>query len=145
MVILEGIRLLQWNCCGLRGKLPLLQTLLHNIDILCAQESLLWTRNNFWINGFNLVRKDISSSNERGICILIRNNIFFSILDLSSFSYPSSKSKAYHCLLTMILYINIYRHPNQYTSFSFYKNLLFFLRANFSNFIIVGDLNAHHS
>jgi len=147
MVFSEGIRLLQWNCCGLRGKLPLLQTLLQNIDILCAQESLLWSRNNLWVNGFNLVRKDITSSNERGICILIRNNISFSTLDLSFISHPSVEIQGISLSLdnNPLAIINIYRHPNQYTSFSFYENLLFFLRANFTNFIIVGDLNAHHS
>jgi len=68
MNISDNIRLIQWNCYGIRGKLPQLQIVANEVDIMCIQESMQWTHNNFWLKGFKIVRKDIASSNQRGIC-----------------------------------------------------------------------------
>jgi len=38
----EYIRIIQWNCCSIREKLPQLQAISHSFDIICVQESLLW-------------------------------------------------------------------------------------------------------
>jgi len=56
MAHLSALKLTQWNCCGIRGKLPQLQALAPSFDILCLQETLLWQRNKFWLRGFNAVR-----------------------------------------------------------------------------------------
>jgi len=95
---------------------------MQNTDILCAQESLLCTHSNFWIKGFNLIRKDIVSSNERDICILIKHNIPFNTLDLSSFFYSSVEVQGISISVDNepLAIINIYRHPNQHTPFAFY-------------------------
>jgi len=39
MNISGSIRLIQWNCCGIRGKLPQLQIIANEVDIMCIQES----------------------------------------------------------------------------------------------------------
>jgi len=65
MNILGDIRLIQWNCCGIRGKLPQLQAIAKVVDIMCIQESMLWPQNNFWLRGFKVVRKDIVLSNPK--------------------------------------------------------------------------------
>jgi len=51
---------MQWNCCGIRRKLPHLQATAYMYDVICIQESLLWPHNSFWINGFNVIRKNIT-------------------------------------------------------------------------------------
>jgi len=89
MASLNDIKLVQWNCCGIRSKIPQLQAFAPSFDNLCLQETLLWQHNKFWLNGFNMVRKDIISSSERGICILISNKFDYLILDLSPFLHAS--------------------------------------------------------
>jgi len=79
MVIIDKLQLMQWNCCGIRGKLPYLQSVSQTCDILSIQESLLWPHNNCWLNCFNLIRRDITSFGERDICILVRNNLSYSV------------------------------------------------------------------
>jgi len=102
-----------------------LQASLQNIDVLCVQESLLWAHNNFWIKGFNLIRRDIVSPKEKDICTLIKNNISFQTLDFSSISHPSVEL---HISITVdseqLAIVNIYRHPNQVTFFAFFDLIL---------------------
>jgi len=64
-------------------------TATNEFDVMCIQESLLWPHNSFWINDFKVIRKDITSSNQRGICTLVRENLIFSVIDLSAFSHLS--------------------------------------------------------
>ncbi|KYN17860.1 RNA-directed DNA polymerase from mobile element jockey, partial [Trachymyrmex cornetzi] len=75
--------ILQWNCCGARSKLPQLQAISKNYDIICIQESLLSPSSTFSLRGFYTLRADITKPGTRGICIVIRYNIVFSIIDLS--------------------------------------------------------------
>jgi len=77
MNISGDIRLIQWNCCGIRGKLPQLQVIAKDVDIMCIQESMLWPHNNFWLRGFKVVRRNIVSSNQRGLYMLVRENLIF--------------------------------------------------------------------
>jgi len=147
MTILGGIQLMQWNYYGIRSKLPYLQATEHLYDVICIQESLLRPHNSFWIRGFNTIRKDIISSNERGTCILLRDNLTYSVLDLSPFTHSSLELQG----ITLIqdneplAVINIYRHPNQLTSFFILDHLMSFTFDRYKNIIFIGDMNAHHS
>jgi len=40
MYISDCICLIQWNCCGIRSKLPQLQHIASEVDIMCLQELL---------------------------------------------------------------------------------------------------------
>jgi len=126
----DGIQILQWNCRGIRGKLPQLQAFANEYDvmciqvsllwahnIMCIQESLLWPHNFFNINGFKTIRKDITVSNQQGICILVRDNLAFSTLNLNAFDHTTFEALGIvlHCDNEPIVIINIYRRPNQYT------------------------------
>jgi len=151
MARLNGIKLVQWNCCGIRSKVPQLQAFAPFFDILCLQETLLWQQNKFWLNGFNIVRKDIISSPDRGICILISNKFDYTVLDLSPFLHTSIevqgiilKHKYYQDNQPLVI-INIYRHPNQFTPPSILDGLLQTVFKNYSKVLISGDFNAHHS
>jgi len=114
---------------------------------MCIQESLLWPHNSFWINVFKTIRNDITSSNQRGICTLIRKNLIFSYIDLSAFNHPSWEIQDIILPLDndLLVLVNIYRHPNQITPFSSYNQLFSFILNKYNKVIFVGDFNAHHS
>jgi len=137
---------MQWNYCDVRGKLLYLQAISHSFDVLCIQESLLWPHNSFWIRGFNSIRRDIVSSNERGTCILESDKLTYSVLNLSPFIHSSLELQE----ITLIhnnepLVVNIYRLLNQFTPLSILDYLLQFLFAKFKNIIITENVKAHHS
>jgi len=141
---------LQWNCCGIKSKLPHLRAISYSFDVLCIQESLLRTNDRFWIKGF--IRKDIVASNERDICILISDKLIFSVIDLSPFVHSSIEIQS----ITLIrnneslgIYrhsneVNIYRHSNKVIPLSILDNLLYFLFAKYKN-VIAADVNVHYS
>jgi len=147
MNISGDFRLMQWNCCGIRSKLPQMQAIANDLDIMCIQESLLRPDNKFWLKGFNVLRKDIVSPYQRGICILIKNNFIYSKINLNNFNHPSWEIQgiAVSVANDLIAIVNVYRHPNLTTPYNVYHQLFFFLLANYRNFIVVGDFNAHHS
>jgi len=148
MYISDCIRLIQWNCCGIRNKLPQLQHIASEVDIMCLQESLLWSHNYFRINGFKVIRNDIITSNQRGTCILIRENLIFRVFNFSKFYHPSWEIQGIILPLDgdkdSLVIINIYRYPNQITPFNIFNLLLTTLTNNFRKIVLVGDFNAHH-
>jgi len=146
MNISGDTRILHWNCCGIRSKLPQLQHIASNIDVICIQESMLKPHNQFWLKGFKVIRKDIVSPNQRGICMIIKDNLMFSNVDLSSFCHSSWEIQALtlYTVDDAIIIVNIYRHPNQFTPYNVYNQLLISLSNLCQKFIIMGDFNAHH-
>jgi len=145
----KEIRLIQWNCCGIRGKLPQLQQVSSEVDIMCIQESLLWLHNDFRINGFKAIRNDIAALNQRGICILVRESLVFAVIDLSAYYHPSWEIQGIRLPSNnnneSLVIINIYRHPNQVTSFNVINSLFSAMINSFRKVVFVGDYNAHHS
>lgn len=85
----NSLKILQWNCQGLRSKLPSLQFHAQDYDLICIQESLLQETNKLFLKGFHIVRKDISDPGLRSVCMCIKHNIPYSIVDLGHISHPS--------------------------------------------------------
>jgi len=82
----------------------------------------------------------------RGLCLLIRKDYRFSLVDLNHLSHPSVEFQAVslHCSLdSPVLIINLYRHSNSRTPFIFYSNL-FAAVSTYKYSLIIGDFNAHH-
>jgi len=139
-------QLVQWNCRGATGALPDILLLAKDFPVICIQESILLPSSNFRIPGFICIRLDINSPGMRGLCIAIRTDYRFSIMDLSHLSHSSLEIQAIllYCSLDFpILIVNLYRHPNSKTPSSFYNNL-FAAISSYKYSIIVGDFNAHH-
>jgi len=65
------------------------QYLANPYDVICLQESFLLPSSRFNILGFHVIRRDVTSPGIRGLCVLIRDNFLFSILDASCFFHPS--------------------------------------------------------
>lgn len=136
---------MQWNCRGLRGKLPEIQHLVNDLDLLCLQETLLTVTTNISLNGFSIIRSDMVNQGERGICIIIHKSITFRFINLDQFLHNSWELLAISIpfLNSNLLIINVYRHPNQSTPVRILKELFDFC-CDFEFFLLVGDLNAHH-
>jgi len=77
---------------------------------------------------------------------LIRENIIFSVIDLSALNHPSLEMLG--IMITAdnvsLAIINIYRHPNQTTPFAMFDQFISTLLNSFNKIIFVGDFNAHH-
>lgn len=141
----KTINVLQWNCQGLRSKIPILQNIAYDYDVICIQESILYRSSSFHLTVFSIVRGDITGNNLRGKCTLIRNNITFAIVDLSSFFDPSIEILGIVIEINNLqcLFVNFYRHPGRSTPFSIMNNLLK-LQEKFDLVLLVGDFNCHH-
>lgn len=57
--------------------------------ILCLQEILLRVGSPMSVKGFKLIRKSCEAPHTRGVAILIRSNIKFSVLDMWQMDHPS--------------------------------------------------------
>jgi len=139
------LRLLHWNCRGAFSSLPDLIYLANSYQILCVQESLLLPTSRFHFPGFDCIRSDITSPGSRGLCLLIRRDFRYSIVDLNlAHSSVEFQAILVHCSLdSPILVINLYRHSNIKTPFLFFSNL-FAAISTYKYFLVLGDFNAHH-
>jgi len=98
------------------------------------------------ISGFNLVRADIIGPNLRGLCLFVRKDFNFSIIDVSRLAHHSVEILGIlvHCSLdSPVVLLNVYRHPNSPTPFSFFHSLFSFISTH-KYAILLGDFNAHH-
>ncbi|XP_039315310.1 uncharacterized protein LOC120359924 [Solenopsis invicta] len=139
------VNILQWNCQGLRSKAATLQSLAYNYDIICIQETILYESNYFHLKGYHTVRRDITGPNMRGLCILIKENIFYSTIDLDAFSHPSLEILGIIIKVdnSQCLIVNTYRHPCRCTPFAVFNRLLE-LQDKFQLTLLIGDFNCHH-
>lgn len=141
-----GITVAHWNCQGLKDKIMLGVVDFDSFDVLCVQESFLRNHTDLVCKDFALIRKDISSPGNSGICMLIRNNLEFARVNLDDRSHSSLEIQGI-TLFTRdkrILIVNIYRHPHRLTPSKAWERI-FELQGSFPEMIVVGDFNAHHS
>lgn len=140
-----SLKVLQWNCQGLRGKLASLQFIAQDYDLLCIQESLLQESNKLSLKGFRIIRRDISGPSLRGICTCIRADIPFSIFGLDDIVHPSIEALGIVIYVddSPCLLVNVYRHPGQNTPHSVLDKL-FSYQHKFPYTLFLGDFNAHH-
>lgn len=141
----KTIKVLQWNCQGLRGKLTSLQLIAQDYGILCFQETLLQETNKLSLKGFHLIRGDISGPGLRGICIGVRADVSYSVIDLDDIAHPSIEvvSIVLNIDDSPCLVVNVYRHPGQNTPLSVWDRL-FSYQQKFPLTLFLGDFNAHH-
>jgi len=141
-----SLHVLQWNCRGARDKLTELQRLAVDYQIICLQETLLSAQSNISISGFNCIRSDVMNPGLRGLCFFVKNTYSFSAIDLTGLSHPTVEvlGISVNCSLdSPLIIINVYRHPNVQTPFSFFRNLFTFLSSK-KYTLMMGDFNAHH-
>ena len=117
------------------------------LDVLAIQETKLDVSNNnsdFYICGYELIRRDRLSDSGGGICFYIKSTINFSVrTDLNidelenlciEIRKPNSKP---------FIVVNWYRPPNSSTGlFSHLENLIARLDLTNLEFFLLGDMNA---
>ena len=104
-LLLDSLRVLQWNAGGLRARsIELLHFLSsHPVDLICIQESNLNSSSSFRIPGFSVLRSDRTHSRSGilsrdathasgGVVIFVRQGLSFSELSTSTLSSLDSYS-----------------------------------------------------
>ena len=113
----------------------------NNVDVLCVQETWISNNNPIFITGYNWVGTQPTKKKGRGIGILVRKSLKFTVEEIS---HDTNNVEI------IIIRINVdpgllkvgcvYIHPN--TPQEELNELEFYLD---SNIIMCGDFNAHHS
>lgn len=124
-----------------------------NIDILCISESRLSPHHNLrQINGYSIFRKDSRNTSERGVAIIVRDNLNVKIISCSH-SSPTSSQNLEHLTIQVqykkiksFLICCVYRHPDYHNKilnddYEELDNIFTNLISKNKNFYILGDFN----
>jgi len=98
----------------------------------------------FWVQlgtcGYN-------RSKYTGLCLFVRKDFNFSIIDVSRLAHHSAEILGIRVQCSLdspVVLLNMYRHPNSSTPFSFFRSLFSFISTH-KYAILLGDFNSHHS
>lgn len=78
-VIKGKFSIVHYNVQSVSSKIDLIESELHNFDIVCLTETWLDGRtsdNDILLNGFNLYRRDRGGDSYGGVCVYVKQNIF---------------------------------------------------------------------
>ena len=142
--------LVVWNARGIRGKIPELNNLINEIDILCVTESKLKEEDKLHMQGYNIERtnrRNNSNIGAGGTAIIIKKSITYQRLQLintpklcevTAVRINNIKHKE---TLTIIV---LYRQPgHQMIKKEWSQFMDQFKKVR--NLIITGDFNAHNT
>jgi len=79
--------------------------------------------------------------------LFVRNDYNFFVVDSIGLSHSSVEILGIFLSCSLdspVVILNVYRHPNSQTPFSFFLNLFSFF-SSYKYAVMVGDFNAHHS
>ena len=141
------LSILQWNCRGFRNKLSFISDLSH-IDIFYRNHCYFFIYLSIFLD-LMFSRRMFLSSNQRGICMYIRQNLVFEPLDTSLISHPSVEIQGIKIRInlksvfffTFLIFINI--QIRKKTSSNIFKKT-FNLFDKDSFVLLVDDFNAHY-
>ena len=139
----NGIKILQFNCNGIKGKLTELLTWMTKEDIKIAaiQETKLNKNSKLSDTpGYTLVRNDRDKDKGGGLAFLIHQNIMFQNLP----NPPADDHLEYLAIkVDNLTLINIYIPPSSSCSAGYMPTLAPYLNGNET--LLLGDINAHDS
>ena len=107
----DKLTLGHWNANGIRGNSRELSQFLwdHNVDIMFINETRLTPKNQFYMAGYNVVRKErIGNKTQGGVQILIKDNINYIEVNLNIRNIESVAIKL--CYSTVLA--SVYNPPN---------------------------------
>ncbi|KYQ47200.1 hypothetical protein ALC60_13783 [Trachymyrmex zeteki] len=110
----QPLRIAYWNFRGAYFKKPEIDKISEELDIIIIAETCLSPDHAFSIRGFDCIRLDSTSNNIRGLLILIRNSILFSIVDIQFNFLPALEILAVkiHLKDSILNIVGAYRHPS---------------------------------
>ena len=79
-IIADNFSIVHYNVQSIANKMDLKQSKLCNFDVICITESWLDGRtsdDDIQIENFKLFRRDRTGDHHGGICVYVRNNVFF--------------------------------------------------------------------
>ena len=137
----RAYRLLQWNCQGLRNKKDELLDHIHNnkIDIVFIQETMLDSRNEFRLPGFNVERRDghVNRTPHGGVATFIHSDLPYERLPLTT----EIQAVAIRVQLSsLITFCNIYSSRSHNLTTENLEHLFLQLPAPV---VLLGDFNAY--
>ncbi|KYQ51171.1 RNA-directed DNA polymerase from mobile element jockey [Trachymyrmex zeteki] len=141
----QPLRITYWNCRGAYSKKPEIEKISEELDIIILAETCLSPDHAFSIRGFDCIRLDSTSNNIRGLLILIRNSILFSIVDIQFNFLPALEILAVkiHLKDSILNIVGAYRHPSIPMTNSIINSFYSFM-SQFNSVLLIGDFNAHH-
>lgn len=141
---MDPFNILQLNARSIKANKVYIESALTMYKVSCALISESWLKptERFSISGYNLIRCD-RPDGYGGSCILLKNNIPFSSINVSQLL----NNDIQFCVVNIFLQNktisigSIYCAPGHKTSFAHWNQIL----HSFPNhFILGGDFNAHH-
>lgn len=83
---INNLKVIQWNCRGIRGKILEIESFLKSIDVdvFVLSETLLESTSEFCFNGYQIFRKERVSCAGGGVMIMVRNGIVCQDLNVHS-------------------------------------------------------------
>lgn len=83
---LKNLKMIQWNCRGIRGKIMEIESMLKSfdVDIFVLSETLLESTSEFYFNGYQIFRKERVSCTGGGVMIMVKNGIVCQDLNVLS-------------------------------------------------------------
>ena len=142
------IKILQWNSRSIRNKMVEFSACLdlNRFDIVAVQESWLKPKHNTpYICSYDTIRKDRPNVNRKagGLLIFIKNNLHY--IEKPIQEYPNGSLEIQG--ITLITKEGNIDLMNFYNPFTILSKIEFchYLNQMGRKYIIVGDINAHHS
>lgn len=110
----SGCSLIYWNCRGILNKKPEIEKLAESHEVIILAEICLTPSHDFRIRRFEYLRKDCTKPGMRGMAVLIKNFIVYSILDLAGILDPSVEAFVFYLFTCQgeFAVVEAYRHPN---------------------------------
>lgn len=143
------INIIQWNCKSATNKLPDLQILARNSDILILSETWLNSGSSFFISGFEIIRRDRMHGKGGGVAVCLKKGIKFTVVD----DIYDCDGEIEVCAVTLYS-LTLYSSLDQFTLVSCYRppGGLSIVPTKWSRFfnqftskvLICGDINSHH-
>lgn len=140
----SGLRIFQWNVCGIKNKLPEITKRCKEFDILLFSETFLQEQDICNLYGFDCIRKDRHGRRGGGVCIFVRKNIKYNTIPVIFDGGRKIEACAIQVFLDAehLIFVSAYRPPN----------VLGINKQDWSRFfsqfhhksIFCGDFNAHH-
>ncbi|CAK9799805.1 Probable RNA-directed DNA polymerase from transposon BS [Anthophora quadrimaculata] len=140
----DSVKILYWNSRSIRRRLPEIQSVLSEVDILICVESWLSPVDKLKFSGFNVYRKDRTYSSGGGILIAIRKNFIFS--EIENILTPDQSVEI--CGIRLLNLddpldlVVCYRSPGSTLSQLQWNSVVCNLSS--SHGILIGDFNAHN-
>jgi len=117
---------MQWNCYGLQGHKPELQNYMANSinkpDVICVEETLLKQNKNFFLQGYEVIRKDRGDEKGGGVATLIRSGLNYTEIPITLNKIETIVVEI-HSKNSKITIVNVYDPPDRLVDLEDYRKV----------------------